>query len=148
MKFQWKILGVAGMGASAWIYARLRTRRKLVELLTASPQVATAVAGGFVQWMPEDKAKQLIRFDNTVSAQMAFTSALTEVRAAMPAEAALDLSADVQRAVEDKLVEMGMSEEQIESTKNEAAELYASLPDVPFINTSNYLPTWITGEEE
>ena len=148
MKFSWKALGLVGAGAGAWIYTRLRARKKLTELLYASPQVMAALEGGFIQWLPQDKAKQMIRFDNVMGPQMAFTSALTEVRIAMPPEAELQLGADAQRMVEDKLVEMGLTEEQIESTKNEAAGLYQSLPDVPYIDTSSWLPSWITGAEE
>lgn len=147
MKFSWKALGLVGAGAGAWVYARMRARQKLIELLYASPQVMAALEGGFIQWMPEDKAKQMIRFDDVMGPQVAFTSALTEVRIAMPPEAELQLGADAQRAVESKLIEMGMSEEQIADTKAEAAGLYQSLPDVPFIDARSWLPTWVTGEE-
>lgn len=147
MKLSWKALGLVGAGAGAWVFVRLRARKKLTELLYASPQVMAALEGGFITWMPEDKAAQMIRLDNVMGPQVAFTSALTEVRVAMPPEAELQLAADAQRLVEDKLIEMGMTEEQIESTKAEAASLYQSLPDVPYIDTSRWLPTWVTGEE-
>lgn len=146
MKDWWKILGLVGAGAGAWTFTRLRARKKLIELLSASPQVLAAMEGGFITWTPEDKARQLIRLDNTLGVNHAYTTALTEVRVVMPPEAELMLGADVQRAVEHKLVEMGLTEEQIESAKAEAAGLYQSLPDVPYIDTSKWLPAWATGE--
>lgn len=147
MKLSWQVFAVAGAGAGAWVFARMRTQRKLAELLSASPVVFAAMSDGYVTWLPEEKAKKVARFDNAISAQAGFAQVMAEIRAVMPPEAELQIGADVQRAVEGQLLEMGMTEKQIEDAKSEAAGLYQSLPDVPMIDTSKWLPTWITGAE-
>jgi hypothetical protein len=87
----------------------------------------------------------MITTTNTIGADAAYTRVLAEVRALMPEEEELQLGADMSRLIEDKLVGMGLTPEKIEETKAQAASLYSQLPDVPFIDTSGWLPDWITG---
>jgi len=132
-------------GGTAWAVSRMRVRRKLTELLVASPVVMTALKGGYIDWLPEDRAKEVITFTNATNAEVGYALILAEVRAVLPAEKELQIGFDVQRAIEEKLTEMGLDPETIEKAKNEAADLYQMLPNVPLIDTSKWLPDWITG---
>lgn len=132
-------------GGTAWAVSRIRVRRKLTELLVASPVVMQALEGGYINWLPEEKAAEVITLTNATNAQVAYVQVMAEVRAAMPEEAPLQIGSDIQRAVEEKLTEMGLDPEAIADAKSEAAGLYQSLPDVPFIDTSSWLPDWVTG---
>lgn len=132
-------------GGAAWAVSRIRARRKLTELLVASPVVMQALEGGYIDWLPEEKAAEVITYTNATNAQAAYTQVMAEVRAAMPQEAPLQISSDIQRAVEQKLTEMGLDPEAIADAKSEAAGLYQMLPDVPLVDTSTWLPDWITG---
>ncbi len=60
---------------------------------------------------------------------------------AQMAGAVVDASFMSARALSDFLAK------QIEETKAEAASLYQSLPDLPLIDTSSWLPDWVTGAE-
>ncbi len=138
-------IGGLGLGAGLWVWQRRKARGKLAELLAASPMVLTASAWNYIQWTPEDKAASMITTTNTIGVDAAYMRVLAEVRALMPEEEELQLGADMSRLIEDKLVGMGLTPEKIEETKAQAASLYSQLPDVPLIDTSGWLPDWITG---
>lgn len=143
-----KTLGVAvggtvAVASASWLWYRYQQRAKLVELLTASPMVAQALAQLLVSWTVESKAASLVGYTNFVSADAAYVDVLAELRKLLPAdpEEMLNLSDDAKRMFEEKT---GINvDESVAAAKDSVTSVYEKLPDVPLVDTTSWFTSWI-----
>jgi hypothetical protein len=72
------LLGL-GLGTGAWVYSRLRVRKKLQDMLDGSESVQRAISEGLVAWDTKEMAVDKIGFVNAKSADVAFAEVLASL---------------------------------------------------------------------
>jgi hypothetical protein len=115
---------------------RIAQRRKLADLFRESDLFWQAQLEGLVG-SPEEAAREKMPLVGMASAETVFVQVLMDLRPLIPETSTYDIPGDAAR----------YAQETQERAQEAAQGWYQQLPDVPFIDTSSVLPSWVTGEE-
>lgn len=129
------IAGAAVLGSTAWVVTRLRARTQLRGLVEASPSYQQAVALQVLPWLLDSRIAKAIPLLGFKTVDDAYFELMDELRAVLPKEPDLLITEDLTRSY---------IEPAVEKAKSTTQSIWHALPDVPFIDTSKYLPTWVT----